>query len=81
MTGLLTIDLAVASMISKALSAILFSVSRVGFTSAISQAHTLGLFANSTFTILASSTVRPFGTGVPVPVEKRESMLSTSKET
>ena len=40
----------------------------------------LWTFASSTLRILASSTVKPFGTGVPVPLEILESRLSTSKE-
>ena len=73
-------DLAVASRISNALSAILFSVSRVGFTSTISHAQTLELLASSALSVFASSTVRPLGTGVPVPVEILESSESTSNE-
>src|SRR5690606_22249388 len=80
-TGRSTIDLTVASRTTKALSAIRFSVSRVGLISTISQAHSLGSLASDALNAFTSSTVSPLGTGVPVPVDTRLSIQSTSIDT
>src|SRR5690606_5816032 len=75
-----TNDSVVDSSTSNAFSAMRFSVSSVGLTSTISQQHTLRSLISSAFNCMASSTDRPSGTGVPVPLEIELSILSTSKD-
>src|SRR5919199_6738307 len=62
-------------------SAIEFRVSITGLISQISQQQTRGSLTRVSLKMRASSTKRPPVTGVPVPIEIAESILSTSKLT
>ena len=66
--------------ISKAFSAIKFSLSKVGLISTISKQQTLFEVSNLESKLPASRSVNPLGTGVPVPLEIELSKTSTSKE-
>src|SRR4051794_23019134 len=67
--------------ILNAISAIRFSLSSVGFTSAISKQQILRCCINLLIRSSASLSFKPLLTGVPVPREIEESRLSTSKLT
>ena len=64
----------------KAISAIRFSLSRVGFTSVISRQQTLCICMNLLIRSSASRSFNQLLTGVPVPLLMDESRLSTSNE-
>ena len=68
--------------ISKAASDIALPfVSSIGLTSVISKQLSFPLLAIKFSIFFTSSTVKPFSTLVPVPLEILGSRLSTSKET
>src|SRR3982751_1906132 len=67
--------------ILNAISAIRFSLSRVGLTSVISKQQTFRFCINLLTRSSASLSLKPLLTGVPVPLLIDESRQSTSNET
>jgi len=69
------------SSFKKAISAIRFSLSSVGFTSVISRQQIFLFCMNLLIRSSASLSFNPLPTGVPVPLDMEESSESTSKLT